>query len=115
MVGCQPRIANSLEISMQRGGSRAIETEPATSIARSISETLAGDHAILALRQSGGLALSATEEEINDAQQLMCRHGFHVEAASAVTVACVPKLVSERGLRGDETVVCILTGPGFRW
>jgi threonine synthase len=115
MVGCQPALANSLEVSIASDAERAIETAPAQSVARSISETVTGDHAIGAVRQSHGAALSATEDEISAALRLLGRHGISTEAASATTVACLAKLTHQRALRGDETIVCILTGPGFRW
>lgn len=115
MVGCQPALANSLEVSIASNAARAVETAPAQSIARSISETVTGDHAIGAVRRSHGAALSATDDEISGAQRLLGQHGINTEAASATTLACLAKLTRQRALRGDETIVCILTGPGFRW
>jgi threonine synthase len=115
MIGCQPAVANSLEISIARHAQRAVETAPANSVARSISETVTGDHAIGAVRASRGMALSASEEEILAAQRLLGKHGVNTETASATTVACLANLARQRELRGDETIVCILTGPGFRW
>ena len=105
MVGCQPALANSLEVSIASNAERAVETAPAQSVARSISETVTGDHAIGAVRQSHGAALSATEDEISAAQRLLGQHGINTEAASATTLACLAKLTRQRALRGDETIV----------
>jgi threonine synthase len=70
--------------------------------------------ALGAVRESGGLIESVTDEEILDAQALLAREeGVFCEPASAAGVAGLLKLARER--RGPEGVaVSVLTGHGLK-
>ena len=115
MIACQPAAANSLEVSLERGSPTAIELPPADSVARSVCETIAADRALQALRESGGAAASVSDESIVDAVRELGKEGLNVEAGSATTIACLPKLISRQELQPESLVVCVLTGGGYRW
>ncbi len=115
LVACQPEGANSLEVSIAAGATSAMELPPTRSIARSICETAAADTALEALRASGGLALSAPDAEIVDALWRLASSGLNVEASAAIVIACLPKLAARTPIDRGATIVCVLTGPGFRW
>ncbi len=70
--------------------------------------------ALAAVRQSGGLIESVTDDEILAAQELLAREeGVFCEPASAAGIAGLLKLVREG--RGPEgTVVAVLTGHGLK-
>jgi threonine synthase len=70
--------------------------------------------ALAAVRESGGLIESVTDEEILAAQELLAREeGIFCEPASAAGIAGLLKLVREG--RGPEgTVVSVLTGHGLK-
>jgi threonine synthase len=70
--------------------------------------------ALRAVRESGGLIESVTDEEILDAQELLAREeGVFCEPASAAGIAGLLKLA--RGGRGPQgTVVGVLTGHGLK-
>ena len=70
--------------------------------------------ALAAVRQSGGLMESVTDDEILAAQELLAREeGVFCEPASAAGIAGLLKLVREG--RGPEgTVVAVLTGHGLK-
>jgi threonine synthase len=70
--------------------------------------------ALAAVRESGGLIESVTDEEILAAQQLLAREeGTFCEPASAAGIAGLLKLAREG--RGPEgTVVSVLTGHGLK-
>jgi threonine synthase len=72
------------------------------------------ESALGAVRESGGLIESVTDEEILDAQALLAREeGVFCEPASAAGVAGLLKLTRER--RGPEGVaVSVLTGHGLK-
>ena len=71
--------------------------------------------AIAARDESGGLIEAVTDEEILAAQSDVARlEGIFCEPASAAGVAGVRRLVSERRLTRDATLVCILTGHGLK-
>jgi threonine synthase len=115
MVACQPVAANSLEVSLACGAARPVELPPSRSVAVSTCETVAGDHALAALRASGGTALSANEAEIRTAAEALTGEGLSVEFSSALPVACLPKLLETGAVDADAPVVCVLTAAGIRW
>ena len=110
---------------IQAEGSRpvvdAIDRELAEIVPEANPETIAtairiGDpvnaaKALRAIRESGGLAISVSDEEIVSAQRdLASVEGIGVEPASATSVAGLRKLVAEGLIDADERIVCITTG-----
>jgi threonine synthase len=79
-----------------------------------IGSPASGEGALAAVRESGGLIESVTDDEILAAQGLLAREeGIFCEPASAAGVAGLLKLVREG--RGPEgTVVSVLTGHGLK-
>ncbi len=70
--------------------------------------------ALTAVRESGGLIESVTDEEILDAQSLLAREeGVFCEPASAAGVAGLLKLARE-GRAPEGVVVSVLTGHGLK-
>jgi threonine synthase len=115
MVACQPVGANSLQVSLRRDLAEVVELPPIESVATSTRETVADLHALRALRESGGEALSATDREILDAQAILGQEGLCVEPSSALPVACLPRFLAEGKVSADDPVICVLTGAGMRW
>lgn len=67
--------------------------------------------ALVAIRESGGVAESVTDEEITKAQLELARlEGIGVEPASATSIAGLKKLVEMGAIERDERIVCITTG-----
>ena len=67
--------------------------------------------ALFAIRDSGGVAESVTDEEITEAQLELARlEGIGVEPASAASIAGLKKLVETGEIERDEKIVCITTG-----
>ncbi len=65
-----------------------------------------------ALRESGGGAVTVTENEIMHAYRQLAQQGIFVEPTSAVAAAAIPKT---RYLLGNNSrIVVILTGSGFK-
>jgi threonine synthase len=115
MGACQPRGANSIEVTLARGADHAVELTPVQSIAASASETVSDDRAIAAVRDSGGFAASCDDASLLDATRALAREGLYVEPSSALPVACLQGLMSDGVLDRDATVVCVLTASGVRW
>ena len=115
MVSCQPIGANSLEESLCLGVSEPVELPPARSVATSTTETVSDSHALTAIRESQGTAVSASDDEILDAMQQLGREGLCVGAASALPVACLPKIVDSGLVKPKDTIVCVLTAAGIKW
>jgi threonine synthase len=107
----------------------AIENEftPAEIIARPVElgETIAGaiaddilfdaHTALPAVRNTGGLALAVTDDEMLAAESLLARTtGVFAEPSSAATVAALRKLVDSGRVQPNQRVCCIITGTGFK-
>jgi threonine synthase len=115
MVACQPVGADSLAESLRRNAPEPVELPATQSVAFSTMETVGGAHALQAIRDSAGTALSATDDEILAAQRDLGREGLWAEASSALPVACLPGLIRSGLVGEDEPVVCVLTGAGIKW
>ena len=69
------------------------------------------EKALTAIRKTGGLAASVTDEEILQMQRDLARkEGIGVEPASAASVAGVRKLVESGVIDRSERIICVVTG-----
>ena len=69
------------------------------------------EKALTAIRTTGGLAESVTDDEILSMQRDLARkEGIGVEPASAASVAGVKKLVKSGAIDRSERIVCVVTG-----
>ena len=67
--------------------------------------------ALHAIRSTGGLSESVTDDEITQAQLELARmEGIGVEPASAASLAGLKKLAEQGKIQSDERIVCITTG-----
>ncbi|MEZ4731491.1 MAG: threonine synthase [Caldilineaceae bacterium] len=74
-----------------------------------------GDLALQALHESGGWAVSVTDDATYAAQaELASREGIFVEPAAATTVAAIRADLAAGRLQGEARVACWLTGSGFK-
>jgi threonine synthase len=86
-----------------------------STIAHSILDSWApdGDQALTAIRETHGLAIGVSDEEILDAMKAMSsKEGLYVEPASASTFAALRKLAADGRVDPDESVAMIATGFG---
>ncbi|PIU55635.1 MAG: threonine synthase, partial [Chloroflexi bacterium CG07_land_8_20_14_0_80_45_17] len=96
------------------------EVEPLTevkTIAHSISNPAppSGRRVLKLLKECGGLAEAVSDKELLQAQKMLAEtEGIFAEVAGAASIAGLKKLL-ERGLiKGEETVVCLVTGTGLK-
>jgi threonine synthase len=69
------------------------------------------EKALVAIRMTGGLAETVTDEEILRMQRDLARkEGIGVEPASAASVAGIRKLVENGMIDRNEKIVCVVTG-----
>ena len=74
-----------------------------------------GDKALMAIRESRGLAVNVSDREIMEAQQLLGRScGVFGEPAGVTAAAGVKKLCEQGILGREETVVSVVTGNGLK-
>ena len=116
MVAVQPAGCDSIAQAWR--GNRAPQSIPTCESTISGLQLTAppdGDLVLRALRDSEGWAVSVPDEETYRMQaQLARREGLFVEPAAAITVAAVKSDLEQGRLRGNERVVCLLTGVGFK-
>lgn len=73
------------------------------------------DKALMAIRESGGLAVNVTDEEILAAQRLLGRTcGVFGEPAGVTGTAALKKACEEGLIPRDATVVSVVTGNGLK-
>ena len=95
------------------GGHQSFENEehPQTlATAIKIGAPVSWQKAWRVVRETGGSAVSVTEQEIADAKAVIGRDGIGCEPASATTVAGIRKLVADNVIKDDESVIAVLTG-----
>lgn len=71
-----------------------------------------GDQILAAIRRSGGMALTATDDEIRAAHRRLAREGLFVEPTSALPAAALDRLFERIG--GGVEVLLPLSGSGLK-
>ena len=123
LVAVQPARFNTLEVALARGLRTHAELESIAmderveTIARNLKHGLPPDgaDALRAVRESGGTALSVTDEEaLTWQRRLGAEEGIFCEPSSAVVAPAVAALVGSGLVRSADTVVAVVTGSGLR-
>ncbi|MCX8171010.1 MAG: pyridoxal-phosphate dependent enzyme, partial [Candidatus Bathyarchaeota archaeon] len=71
--------------------------------------------AIKAIRETGGLALSVSDQEMLEAEREIAKmEGLFAEPASSGTIAALKKITQESIVGRDENIVCLITGSGLK-
>jgi threonine synthase len=115
IVACQSAAGAPLVNAVEKGLDQVAPVETSPTIAYSIVERQTGDLALRAIRESGGTAVSVTDEEIRAAACRYAAMGVCLESSSSAALAGAEKLGREGQLDPSETIVTIGTGAGLRW
>jgi threonine synthase len=113
MTGIQAEGAKPVVNAFKDGKEEIIPEDNPETIASAIriGNPVNAAKALFAIRNSGGVAESVTDEEITEAQLELARlEGIGVEPASAASIAGLKKLVALGEIDRDEKIVCITTG-----
>ena len=112
MIGVQAEGAAPIAEAVSNGGDVRPWPEPNTvASAIRIGNPVSWRKALNAIKESGGTALTVSDQEILDArEELATKEGLLVEAASAAAAAALPKLKFPR----RSIVACIATGNGLK-
>ena len=113
MTGIQAAGAKPVVDAIKGGKEEITPVEKPETIASAIriGNPVNAAKALVAIRSTGGVAESVTDEEITDAQLELARlEGIGVEPASAASLAGLKKLVEQGEIDRDERIVCITTG-----
>jgi threonine synthase len=97
-------------------GSKRSRAKPSThAIGILVAKPLQRDLALKAIRQSNGMAVSISDEEIFQAERQIAKlEGLFAEPASSGTIAVAKELRSQGVIGRNESVVCLITGSGLK-
>lgn len=98
-------------------GADIIEPVKPNTIAKSIAigNPADGYYVLREVRETGGWAEKATDEEIVDAIQLLARtEGIFTEPAGGTTLAVAKKLIEQGRIPRNESIVVSVTGNGYK-
>jgi threonine synthase len=118
MIACQSDGCAPIVRAFEQGERFAKKFENATTIASGLRVPAAvGDFMILdAVRQSGGLALTAPEPDIFKWMQLASvKEGLALCPETAICLGALERLVARRIIQADELVLIVNTGAGQKY
>jgi len=117
IIGAQPQGCSPIVSAFKSNSDDITPVEKPETIAKSldIGDPADGIYALKVIRESGGVAESATDEEILDGIKLLAKtEGIFTEPAGGVTIAILKKLIESGEVPRDDEVVCCVTGSGFK-
>ena len=99
-----------------RGTDRVEPIEGEKTVAEGIacSNPIRGTQILAAARESGGLVMAVSEDEINNAALSLAREGIFVEPTSAVVAAALDRLIDNGVILKSHVALGILTGIGLK-
>lgn len=115
--GAQPSGCNPISAAVKNGWDSHRPVRKPNTIAKSlaIGDPADGYFAIKVIRETGGWAEDATDEEIAEAMVLLGRtEGVFAETAGGVTVAAARKLIEQGRIPRNEEIVLCITGNGLK-
>ncbi|MEM3504251.1 MAG: pyridoxal-phosphate dependent enzyme, partial [Nitrososphaeria archaeon] len=117
IVGVQPSGCAPIVEAYEKGlEDTSFETKPFTRIFDlSVPSPRYGSAALKAIRETGGHAVSVSEEECYRALSILAEtEGILAEPAASLTLAGLIKLRRAGEIKHDSSVVCIITGGGLK-
>jgi threonine synthase len=123
LASAQPARFNTLERALDQGLHTSSQLAPIAmdegveTILRNLKHGFPPDapDALRALRSSGGLATSVTDDAARRAQaRVGSEEGIFCEPSAAAAAAAIDTLTRTGRVAPSDTVVCVLTGSGFR-
>ena len=104
-------LAHTLELGLDQ----VAEVPAAPSVAFSIANGISTYQALKALKESHGLAITASDEEILEMQKLLAAsEGVYGEASSVIALNVAAKLRAQGQAGPDDVVVTVLTSSGLK-
>ncbi|MGQ9461805.1 MAG: threonine synthase [Candidatus Fervidibacter sp.] len=114
--GAQPEGCSPIVTAFKENAEFVRPVKPNTIVkSLAIGNPADGIYALQAMRESGGVAESATDDEVVEGIKLLAEtEGIFTETAGGVTVAVLRKLVEQGTIGSDDTVVALITGCGLK-
>ena len=117
MVAAQPHGCAPIVDAFKKNTNEVIPVENPDTVAKSLAIGDPGDgrYVLKRLKQYNGLAEESNNQEILDAILLLAKtEGIFTEPAGGVSVAVLKKLVEDKKIDKDETIICYVTGNGLK-
>jgi threonine synthase len=117
MHGAQASGCNPISDAVKTGRESHRPVRKPNTIAKSLAIGDPGDGYFAAnlIRDTGGWAEDATDDEIRDAMLLLAQtEGIFAETAGGVTVAVARKLIEQGRIPRNEEIVLCITGNGLK-
>lgn len=117
LYAVQAAACDPIATAFREGRDEVTSVDSGDTIAVSIanSDPPSGTRTLAAVRDTGGAAVSVTDDETRDAMDLLATDaGLSVEPSSAVALAGVRALARDGEIDAEENVVTILTGSGYK-
>jgi len=117
MIGIQAAKAAPIVHAIRNHASRVLPVAKAETIATAIriGSPVNWPKVLRAIRDSNGTAETVTDIQILNAQTQLARdEGIFVEPASAASIAGLEKIVEDKKIDRNDTIVCVTTGHGLK-
>jgi threonine synthase len=115
IVAVQGAHADPLVRALEKGLDHVLDLDHAETIAGALRVSFGADHALQAVRASGGFGVGVTDEEILEAQRNLAKmEGVFAETSSSAALAAIKKAVLSGKIPPDSKVTAIVTGIGFK-
>jgi threonine synthase len=115
LIACQSSAGGPLELACRANLAHVAPVPTAPTIAFSIVDSQTGDHALMAIRESGGTAVGVDDAALRRAEETLARSGICVEPSSAAALAGLHALVERGESVEGQVIVLVGTGAGLRW
>ena len=112
----QPEGNDTIAGPLRRGADQAVEVECTTNVSGlQVASVVDGHLAIEECRRTGGTGHLVSDLSIWDVQKLLAREeGIFSEPAGAVALAGALNAATKGEISSDATIVCCITGTGFK-
>ncbi|NQV12984.1 MAG: threonine synthase [Parcubacteria group bacterium] len=117
IVGVQPEGANVVYEAYKRKSRKLKEIDKPETVcsAVAVSMPLDGLKLLNAIYESKGLAIQVPDgEALRAGKELANKESIFVEPSAALSVAGLKKMVKQKKIKPDETVVCLASGNGLK-
>jgi threonine synthase len=115
MIGVQSTNAPPLVEAFQNDDEKVATLPYANSTVSGINVPFTGDHALAAVRESGGRVVGVDDADIIAMQaRIATEEGIWVEPAGAASSATLPVLLAGGHIAPSEKIVCVMSGAGFK-
>jgi threonine synthase len=117
VTAAQPHGCAPIVDAFRKNTQEIVPVERPDTIAKSLAIGDPGDgiYVLKRLKQYGGIAEEATNDEIIDGIMALAKtEGIFTEPAGGVSIAVLKKLVDDGFIEKNEKVVCYVTGNGLK-